>query len=506
MALPVPRTLYAKLSLGLVALLAAIGLVYSLLSLSASRHYLEEVNQTLNRDLARNLVRDRNLVQEGRIDEAALKETFLEYMTINPSIEIYLLDLDGRILSFSADPGKVKRKMVSLEPIDAFLGRAKQFPLLGDDPRSHDRRKAFSVTPVPTAAAPEGYLYVVLRGERYDSVDHLIEESYLLRLSAWAVAGSLGFGLLAGLVVFHLLTRRLHQLTGLMDRFRHSGFLRHEPFAAHHAPSAGDEIDRLGASFDEMAQRIIEQLDDLHRQDELRRELVAHVSHDLRTPLAALHGYLETLRLKEKSLTPPERAEHLDVALRHSERLVRLVAELFELAKLDAKEREPKWEPFSVPDLMQDIAQKFRLRSEQSGTALAVEVAGDVPLASGDVGLIERVMENLIDNAFEHTPAGGRIRIPVRPDGDLVSVAVQDAGAGIAPEDLPRIFDRFYQGGEGRAGGHAGLGLAIAKRIVELHGASLDVHSEPGRGACFSFSLPACRDAALSGAAGAGVS
>ncbi len=159
------RTLYARLALVLVVLFISIGLLYALISTSSTRHYLQEVSQQFNKDLARNLVADRNLVEEGRLNEAALKETFHQYMVINPSIEIYLLDPAGNILSYSADPGKVKRRRVALGPIRAFLSGDQGYPLLGDDPRSHDRHKAFSVTPVPSADNAQGYLYVVLRGE-----------------------------------------------------------------------------------------------------------------------------------------------------------------------------------------------------------------------------------------------------------------------------------------------------------------------------------------------------
>ena len=279
-----PRTLYAKLSLVLVALLASVGVVYAVLSVSTTRHYLEEVNQQLNQGLARDLVADRNLVQAGRLNKDALKEMFHEYMTINPSIEIYLLDLNGRIIAFSADPGKVKRKHVSLEPVKTFLSGAAPYPLLGDDPRDHDRRKGFSVTPVPSAAAPEGYLYVVLRGERFDMVDQIIEESYFLQLSAWAVAGGLAFGLLAGLVVFHLLTRRLQTLTARVGRFRKDTLAESGPGLD--GLAAADEIDQLSITFDDMAERIIGHIQALEREDAKRREMVAQVSHDLRTPLA----------------------------------------------------------------------------------------------------------------------------------------------------------------------------------------------------------------------------
>lgn len=490
-----PRSLYAKLSLVLIFLLASIGIIYTVVSVSTTRHYLEEVNQNLNRDLAKNLVADRNLVAEGRLNEMALKEMFHEYMTINPSIEIYLLDVQGQILSYSADPKRVKRKSVSLGPIYGFLSGEASFPILGDDPRSHERRKAFSVTPVPSANDPQGYLYVVLRGEEFDTVDALLGSSHFQRLGAFAVAGGLAFGLFAGLLVFFFLTRRLRRLAGDIDRFRRSGFTEHAPYVPQRGPLHGDEIDQLGESFDHMAERIVEQIDALKLENELRREMAANISHDLRTPLSSLHGYLETLQMKAGELSEAEQKEYLDTALRQSERLRRLVSELFELAKLDAPELQPEKEPFSAPDLVQDVAQKFKLRAEQVDVKIEVDRKESVPLVSGDVALMERVLENLIDNALRHTPPGGSISIPIHGENGQVEIAVRDNGQGIPEDAVKRVFDRFYQlHNEHRGSGHTGLGLSIAKRIVELHDSELLVESKINCGTTFSFRLPAWQE------------
>lgn len=486
----VTTTLYAKLSMVLVALLAAVGLAYAVASYYGARHHVEQINQSVNRDLARTLVADRNLVQEGRINEEAVKDTFREYMTINPSIEIYLLGLDGRILSYSADPGKVKRRGVSLEPIGAFLAGDARFPLLGDDPRSHDGRKPFSVTPVPSEAAPEGYLYVVLRGERYDSAERLLAESYLLRQSGLVVAASLALGMVVGLIVFHVLTRRLRSLSAEMDAFRRSSFAHH---VALDAPGeGGDEIDQLSGTFDAMARRIVEQIEALKRQDTLRRDLVAQISHDLRTPLTALHGYLETLQLKAATLETGERAEYLDIAMRQSERLRRLVSDLFELAKLEAREQMPRHEPIAVVDLLQDVAQKVALAARNASVSIELDLPERSPIASGDVALLERVLDNLMDNALDHAGADGRVTIGTRAGRGTVSVFVEDSGPGIPAEDIPRLFEPYYRGDASSrpAGAHAGLGLAIARRIVELHGGDIRVESRSSSGARFVFTLP----------------
>jgi len=482
-----PRTLFAKLALSLSLLLAGIGLMYVLLSTSITRHYQQEFVQSLNRDLAGKLVIGRKLLRDGVLDQRALKETFHHYMMVNPDIEIYLLDETGRILSYSADPGQVKRESVDLAPVRDFLSGG-TFPLLGDDPRSFERRKVFSATRLSLENGSSAYLYVVLRGQEYERIEQLFQNNFLLQLSGAALLASLVTGLLFGLILFRLLTRRLNHLAGLMRRFSESHFSQpvRWPGGSRHR----DEIESLGESFNRMAERIQEQIETLKKQDNLRRELVANVSHDLRTPLAALHGYIETLQLKADTFDAKTRSGYLQTALQHSTRLTRLVDELFELAKLDASDMPLHTEPFAVAELAQDIIQKFQLQAQQKGVRLEVDSEDNLPFIEGDIALIERVLENLITNALQHTPEGGRITVSLRKEDAGVRIQVEDTGRGIPEKDLPKVFERFYRGDNGaRSGQHAGLGLAIARHIVRLHGGVITVSSEPGKGACFTFSL-----------------
>ena len=484
-----PRTLYAKLSLSLAALLITVGVLYTLISLSSAQYYLQKTDQKLNLELAKNLVADRNLVESGKLNEKALSDTFMEYMVINPSIEIYLLDLDGNILSYSADPGQVKRHSVSLAPIRSFLAGDK-LPLLGDDPRSHDKQKIFSVTPVPSAAKPEGYLYVVLLGERYDNAEQFIKESIIWKQTGGALIGSLVLGLIVGLLLFRKLTQRLNHLSNAMDGFRQSDF-RHYPVTTT-THKSNDEIDQLDHTFQQMAQRIIEQVDELKQQDSLRRELVANVSHDLRTPMAILHGYLETLQLKRDQLSADEQAHYLQQALLSSERLHQLITELFELARLEAQESVPEREHFNLAELAHDVVQKFQLRAKEKQIDLSLEIDTDTLFTHADIGLVARVFENLLGNALKFTPRHGQIILSLSRQNDQAVVAIKDTGPGIAIEDLSRVFDRFYQGKDnGNRSQPGGLGLAIAKRIIDLHHGNISVESSPGQGTTFSFLLPA---------------
>lgn len=483
MALSVFRTLYARLALGLFLLLLVIGSLFALLSLSLVREYSAAVNLQLNRDLARNLVSDRNLVTDGKLNRNAMEQLFDLYMSINPSIEIYLLDTDGTIVSYSADPDKIKRNSVSLTPIHILLTNPDAYPLSGDDPRSHDRQKVFSVTPVPSAENPTGYLYVVLRGEEFDLAESMVHSTQLLKMGAGALAVSLIVGLLAGLVFFHLLTRRLSALTERVESFERDMLPENAPAEV----KKGDDIDYLASRFDQMAERIVAQLDLLKHKDAQRRQLVAQVSHDLRTPLASIQGYIETLRLKQGTLSADERARFLEVALSESHRLGRLVEELFELAALDAREKQPETVPFTIAELLHDIVQKHRPDAERAGVTLAIVDAQPLRVEA-DIAMTERVLDNLISNAIAHAPRHTQVALVVSERDGGAEVTVADAGPGISPEDLERVFEPFYQAADASRMGHAGLGLAIAHRLVALQSGTLSVSN--ANGAVFTVWLP----------------
>ncbi|MDX5432505.1 MAG: HAMP domain-containing histidine kinase [Halomonas sp.] len=496
------KTLYTRLSLGLFLLLLAVGLLYTFISLYSLREYSASVNQALYQDLAKNLVSDRNLVSEGELDRSALEELFALYMTINPSIEIYLLDLDGTILSYSADPTKIKRNQVSLSPIHRLMGDMSLYPLLGDDPRSHDRQKVFSVTPVPGAENPEGYLYVVLRGEEYDAAETMARGGKVLEMSAWALLVSLVVAMIAGLTIFRLLTRRLRSLTRLVEEFENSDMSLSPPSTCSNStghnsrwhgrrPVVRDEIDYLGVTFDEMAHRIACQIEQLTEKDAQRRRLIAQVSHDLRTPLASMQGYIESLKLRRDRLSPQEQDRFLDIALKEGRRLSRLVDELFELAALEAREKQPVPEPFPLAELVHDVVQKHDQTARDNQLTLTLSGDPALPTAYADLAMTERVLDNLISNAIAYSPAGGRIDVVVGQADGEPEVCVRDSGTGISEQDLPHIFDPFYRGEATDGSGHAGLGLAIARRIMTLQGGDIRVENLASGGASFCIRLPA---------------
>lgn len=482
-------TLTQRLSLVFSVLLLACCGASAFLQIRSSDLHEKEVIQSLSRNLADHIARRTTLMDANGLRPDAVRQLFGQLMMVNPSVEVYLLDNQGRIKGDDAPVGHVKREQVNLKPIRQFIA-GEALPILGDDPRSTDGRKVFSAAPLQLSGqAPSGYIYVVLLGEEHDALAARVAASSVLRTTLWSMALVALLGLLAGLTAFGLITRPLRRLTDAMRRFDAEG----EPDTQPNVPrssAAGprDEIAVLETTFAQMANRIGEQWRALTRQDQQRRELIANISHDLRTPLTSLHGYLETLSLKSDTLGETERKRYLAIALAQSVKVGRLAQALFELARLEYGNVQPALEPFSLTDLVQDVFQKFELPAEARHIQLRAVIPPRLPSVCADLGMIERVLTNLLDNAIRHTPAQGSIEIDLAHKDGKVSVTVSDTGPGIPAEQREGLFERPFSAGGAHRGG--GLGLLIVQRMLQLHHSQIRLVDAAGAGTTFCFELP----------------
>lgn len=490
------NTLFAKLSVALLLIVGAMGTAFFFLERANTKAYYEELSQHLNAPIAMYVTDQRQLITDGVPDLESLRDLAGHAMVINPTAEIYLLDIEGNILGHNLPADAVLKESVNLFPVLTLIDGEARFPLRGDDPRSVENQKVFSAWPVTSDLGTEGYLYVVLGGKKYEELASNIGDSYVARVSVTAIIAIAVFTALIGLLVFGLLTRRLNRLNSEMQRVTESRFALEPAFEK--APGPSDEIDELSNAFIDMSTQIRTQISQLTENDRLRRELVSNISHDLRTPLTAMQGYIETLIIKSDSMSAEDRDRYLRIAQKHTVRLGTLIGDLFELSKLDAASVTPSIESFSLPELVQDIAQEFQIESERKNIELHVEVDDAAQDTMGDIGLIQRVLENLVRNAIQFTPEGGEVTISIAERRDSFAISVSDSGPGIAEKDVPRIFDRFYRArdGEEARSDSSGLGLAIVKRILDLHDSRIQVVSKRNAGTRFEFELPICQQAA----------
>jgi two-component system phosphate regulon sensor histidine kinase PhoR len=234
---------------------------------------------------------------------------------------------------------------------------------------------------------------------------------------------------------------------------------------------------------------LFQDLTELRNLQTTRRELIGNISHEFRTPLAGIKAMVETL----SGGAVDDRKAARDFLTRidsEVDRLTQLVAELTELSRIETGGAELKLEPVNINDLVEEATAQLSPQAERQKLAVAKELAADLPSVSADRARVRQVMVNLLHNAIKFTDAGGKITVTTRREGNAVAVDIADTGRGIAREDLPHVFERFYKGDKARTGEGTGMGLAIAKHIIEAHGGDIRAESEEGKGSTFSFSLP----------------
>jgi len=499
------RSLYARLTLiFLLVLLLAGGIILWVVHQNNRQHFLE-FTQRLNSPIAMYMAQNANLSIDDALNHDALSALAPHVMTINPSVDVYLLDAAGHIAAHSLTESDLQRKTISLEPLHQFMQPDVTYPLLGDNPKDASQQRIFSAHPLTSNTETIGYVYAVLSGDQHDSLFESLSDSYSFKNLIVSLATILLLALAMGSLLFFIQIRRLRSLQSRVRRWQQNHGLIPHVESTHTRPFS-DELDELHVAYESMASQLLDQYQLLANSDQQRRELFANISHDLRTPLTTLHGYLDTLVLKQNELSADDRWRYLQVAHRQSTRLRRLVSQLFQLATLSDHGFTLKREPFSLLELAYDITQDFTLEAERLNVNLGVEstcAQGERLQVYADIELVHRVFENLLSNALRYTEPNGQVRIclSLTPDRRTVKVNIEDTGPGIDFAQNPHCVLKRYSRVKNihspavsqhptQDQQHVGLGLAIVHRVLELHGADISVSNLPQRGCRVSFNLP----------------
>jgi two-component system sensor histidine kinase BaeS len=312
---------------------------------------------------------------------------------------------------------------------------------------------------------------------------------FLVSVNQAILITSLGVALVVfffSLMLAHKLTRPLTALTAAAEQMKRGKYSERVT-----PPANEDELGRLAQTFNAMADTIEADITELHRQEQVRRDLIANIAHDLITPLTTIQGLSEALA-DDVIHEPKARQETAQLIGREVQRLRRLVGDMQQMSSLESEHFRLDLAPLDVHELVDEMLAVIGPECEQAGISLHNEIAPTTPLVLADGDRITQVLLNLLDNARRHTPEGGALTVGARVEGENLAIWVSDTGAGIDPADLPHIFDRFYRADRARSGstGGSGLGLSIVKAIITAHGGTIHAESTPGEGTCILFTLP----------------
>ncbi|HIO91513.1 MAG TPA: HAMP domain-containing histidine kinase [Leucothrix mucor] len=488
-------SLYSRLTIVLLSIFISMAALQFWLFEQSSTATQNETLQQLHLNLAENIVNDLGIIKKNQFDPELIQQAFHSIMLLGPTLELYVLDKEGNIITFDTEQEVAQRKHIQLQPILNYIEYSRELPIFGDDPRSLDQQKIFSAAAVyeennsignrHTEKLLIGYLYIIIGGKKYDSVTSALRSSNTWKISLIGIISALSFLLIASLLLFYTLTRPLRRLTKEIKAFEQADYPQN-------ISKKQGEIQQLSQSFHYMQQRISQQLSDLKKHDAIRREFLAYVSHDLRTPLAGMKAYLETLELKQDSMSSSERQEFIRKAMTNGDRLQGMIDELFELTRLESQQVEFHQEEFIIGDLLSDIYASLESKAAQENVTLNIDYQQAETQVWGDIAKIERVIQNLSENAIRYSSPASTVSITTNITTDnKLCISIRDQGTGINKENLPYIFEPYFRAPDKFKLKHkgAGLGLAISQRLLNLHNIQLNVESEVGKGTTFCFCL-----------------
>jgi signal transduction histidine kinase len=454
-------------------------------------------------------------MRERRPDEF---DGFLRSLVLfEPDTQLYLLDAQGLVLACTGTVKPQAGLRVALPPVLKAVSLPPAPYVMGDDPErmgvnagKYDDSSAaviaarpLSRTVILKSAPVAGYLYLVAHQSALPQGRVAAFRSSFALPALAMIAAVVALATLLAAWVIATITRPLRKLSQAVTAVTRDGLSAaslDQHLTALPADSLRDEFGQLAGGFRTMLTTLSTQWSTLQRLDHFRREGVSNLSHDLRSPLTATAACLETLELRwGADAARQDDRQLVEVALRNTRNAARLVQSLGDLAQLDEPEFKLNLEVLDTAELLDDIALRFAARAAQQGVNLSAEVTEPAQpcFAQIDIELFERAIANLVDNALKFSRPGDRIHLAAQVQAEQVHISVSDSGPGIAPADLPHLFDRYYQSRKGTRSaapatgeGGKGLGLAIVKRIAELHGGDVQVSSVIGEGTRVTVSLP----------------
>lgn len=490
------NSLFWRILLIFFSVLGLVSSSFTLVSIFEADQFFNETNQYLHHNLADYLIDERfstvnPFLEDGQVNKPLFGDIMHDMMAVNRNIEVYLLDSVGFVKycivldDYHFEENKLQ---VDLRPIQDFI-KLKSVgikpSMMGQDPRNPKVKKVFSAASLEKIGQ-NGFIYIILTGKDYELAKANLVGTHLKYLGRTIIAISTLLAFIIGAILIWYLMRHLRKIILVINEFEQGDY------KARIKIRGSGELNYLAKQFNRMADKVVQSIEEIKNTEKLRRELVANISHDLRTPLAIIYGYVETFQEKNEKLSPSEKQRFFEHISSNVDNLKKLVDELFELSKLEAKQVMLRREPIYVNEMIYDLIQDYKsIASEKSITLSShFTLRRKSVMVMADPSLINRVLQNLVDNAIRFTADGGKIIIGAIENRRTVSIHVKDTGMGISKHDLPNIFKRYYTRTEVGNKKSSGLGLAIAKHIIELHESDFKVSSEPDQGSDFSFELP----------------
>jgi signal transduction histidine kinase len=459
------NSLFRHISLLVSGFLFLLACLFIIITYLSSLHYYQATTQRLNKDVASHIAKFTSPFRPGGLNRKIADSVFYDAMILSPSVEVYFLDTAGKVMYYHAPDSAIKVWHIPLGPIKGYLASKGLDYIKSPDPKASGMEKIFSAAEVVSDGERLGYIYVILGGNEYQTISKLLFGDHIIILALQAFGVIFILSLVISLLYLGRIKRNLAKVMSVLQAYRKGDY------KARFKTDTYKEFAPVAESFNQMADLLTYHILRLETSDLERKDFLANISHDLRTPLTVIRGYVETLQQEAENSRPdPQRqAEITTLIYRRLERLEMMIMQLFELSKMEAVGFKLSREPFNLAELLEETVAGLQKTAERKNIRLYSEGSKEMAWIDADIALLERIIQNLVDNAIRHTPENGEVhvRLEKQPDNYFL-LMIGNSGKPLSPE-LLRWINSDEAGTQHLNLAKRGLGLAIVKKIANLH-------------------------------------
>jgi len=472
--------IFSRIGIFVFLVITALGVLFVLVTYNATSDYYQASTQLLNKDIAEHIAKLSEPYSKNGIDHKKADSVFNSTMIISPNTEVYFLDTMGNVKYYYAPDSLIKERKVPVDKIETYLSDHKHL-IKNTDPRDPGTLKIFSAAPVTFGGQKIGYIYVILASMEYRSVAEFVFKS---QVGGWAT--KVFFIIILATVVFSLLytsrlQKRFNHVIHVLDQFKEGNL------NVRFNIKERDEFFPIADAFNKMVTMLDNNFTRLKLLEGGRKNFLANISHDLRTPLAVARGYTETLMM-ETTASRKEQEGHLDMIQGKIMQVEKLVLQLFELSKMESVNFTPQKEPFIFSEILQEIIRGAELQAKAKNILISCENCEDSTLIDADINMMERVVQNLLENALKYTKENGYIKITLSHNANHLVLRLENSGNLLSSTLLNWVNSDAAEDMLKRPK-EAGLGLALVKRILQLHQFGFEASILNGTDNCFIISM-----------------
>ncbi|MGI8952664.1 MAG: HAMP domain-containing sensor histidine kinase [Chitinophagaceae bacterium] len=455
-----------------------------LITYLAATHFYQASTQLLNKDVAAHIAKFASPFDHNGLNKQKADSVFQNAMVISPSAEVYFLDTTGKVIDFHAPENEIKLWKLPLENVKKEIASRGKAYIKGPDPKDPSNEKIFSAAEVNGKHGKLGYIYVILGSSEYRNVTDMLFSSHISSLALEAFCFIIVLSIVVSIFYVARLQKRFNQIVNVLDRFQEGDF------EARFQINKGDDMFPITQAFNKMADLLVYNINRLKKSEKERKNFIANISHDLRTPLAIAKGYSETLLIKKDNpeINSQKKEDYLQLISNKIQQVEKMVEQLFELSKLESATFEPQKEPFIFSEILQEAVNASALVASQKNIHIYCEGCQNNTWIFADIRMIERVIQNLLSNAISYSFKNGQVQIYLKRRNNELIFQIENTG-----DNLPQDLIEWINSGEdnymlSEKPVKSAIGLAIVKKILHLHNYSFQVKSNAQENA-FSFHM-----------------